>query len=101
MHTPGPWRIGYKDNSGMAPGALCITADRAPGDNECVVGGGDSFGCPYGVHNEDDAHLIAAAPDLLRELQGLIFAIVGGHGGSLGPDDIAPAKAAIAKAKNV
>ena len=64
-HTPGPWRVGYSDDSGTGEdGFYCVTAS----DTECVVRSGESFGLGYGIENAADARLIAAAPDMLAAL---------------------------------
>jgi hypothetical protein len=63
-YTPGPWRIGFDDGSGMAGeagGAWIIGLD-----DEIVVAGGVHEGLKYGVPDMDNARLIAAAPDLLE-----------------------------------
>ncbi len=63
-HTAGPWRIGFEDGTGMADeedGAWIIGLD-----DEIVVAGGSHEGLKYGVPDEDNAHLIAAAPDLFE-----------------------------------
>ncbi len=63
-HTPGPWRIGFEDGTGMADeegGAWIIGLD-----DEIVVAGGSHEGLKYGVPDEDNARLIAGAPDLLE-----------------------------------
>jgi hypothetical protein len=63
-YTPGPWRIGFDDGSGMAGeagGAWIIGLD-----DEIVVAGGAHEGLKYGVPDMDNARLIAAAPDLLE-----------------------------------
>jgi hypothetical protein len=66
-YTPGPWRIGFPDGTGGVDGedgAWIIGADE-----EIVVAGGSHDGLKYGVPDEDNARLIAAAPDLLRAAQ--------------------------------
>lgn len=59
--TPGPWKVGYDDGSGIdhEKGCFTITAAKC---TQTVVWSGDSFGMVYGVRNFADARLIAAAP---------------------------------------
>lgn len=67
-HTPGPWHIGFKDGSGGLSdneGAYIVGYVDSDLENVVVVGGSDDWSLPFGVVNEADAHLIAAAPDLL------------------------------------
>ena len=74
-HTAGPWAVGFSDGTGQA----YILADSAPrykGQRSVtaalpkvvVSGGTDDWGIEHGVRNPIDAKLIAAAPDLLREV---------------------------------
>ncbi len=66
-HTPGPWRLGYEDGSGVADDytkGYCITAGE-----RTVVYSGDSFGVLYGIEREADARLISSAPELLAALE--------------------------------
>ena len=63
-YTPGPWRIGFEDGTGWMDddeGGWIIGADE-----EVVVVGGAHEGLKYGVPDEHNGHLIAAAPDLLE-----------------------------------
>ncbi len=63
-YTPGPWRIGFEDGTGWMDeedGAWIIGAEE-----EVVVAGGSHEGLKYGVPDEHNALLIAAAPDLLE-----------------------------------
>lgn len=102
-HTPGPWMVG-----GPYPSvSVCVEVD--PGDREtpptwepvCVVDQRTE-----GEVNRQalvDAHLIAAAPDLLEALKELVD-IVEGHlndGDRLDSFTLQPAHAAIAKAETV
>ena len=63
-HTPGPWRVGFEDGTGgveKESGAWIIGVE-----DEIVVAGGNHDGLKYGVPDEDNAKLIAAAPELLE-----------------------------------
>ena len=62
-HTPGPWLIGFDDGSGKDDG-MYITAS----EDRVVVRSGCLDELQFGVQSEADAHLIAAAPDLLEAL---------------------------------
>jgi len=65
-HTPGPWKIGK--------GSFVIADSPAPG-----IRGSDMIEY-YGGHlicesvSEENAYLIAAAPDLLESLEGIVSA---------------------------
>jgi hypothetical protein len=67
-HTPGPWRIeGYsKLISGEVIGHTISHGVNGYGD------GPDGYVCTTSGTTEADAHLIAAAPRLLEELQRLV-----------------------------
>ena len=63
-YTPGPWRIGFEDGTGWMDdddGAWIIGFEE-----EVVVVGGSHEGLKYGVPDEHNALLIAAAPELLE-----------------------------------
>lgn len=65
-HTPGPWVMGqtpfnYEDALVSADGQVIAYASW---------GGGSS--CNLAFENEADAHLIAAAPDLLAACEALV-----------------------------
>ena len=76
--TAGPWRVGYADGSGGGNpddynDYFVITSVA---DGEEVVSGtsgdtSDMRSYCYGIENEDDARLIAAAPDLLTACQAI------------------------------
>ena len=64
QYTPGPWRIGFEDGTGWMDdedGGWIIGADE-----EVVVVGGNHEGLKYGIPDEHNGLLIAAAPDLLE-----------------------------------
>lgn len=75
-HTPGPWAVGFHDGSGCGSdneGAYITAGDHAnvlDSVNTVVVRGGvDTWNVKLGVLRPEDACLISAAPDLLRELK--------------------------------
>ena len=99
--TPGPWRIGYDDGSGAGEdneGIYII----AVGEEAVVRGGRDDYGIAHGVVCMEDAHLIAAAPDLYKQLRHLVILIEPlEHNGALqipGLATLNAARAALAKA---
>lgn len=62
-YTPGPWRIGFEDGTGWMDdedGGWIIGSEE-----EVVVVGGNHEGLKYGVLDEHNGLLIAAAPELL------------------------------------
>ena len=92
-HTPGPW------TAGTAGPNYWINAD----DERTVafIGGGDSiFAKHRDTPHEANARLIAAAPDLLAALRGLVSRMGISENGNAylpPPDAIAAAQDAIAK----
>ena len=63
-YTPGPWRIGFEDGTGWMDdedGGWIIGFEE-----EVVVAGGSHEGLKYGVPDEHNGLLIAAAPELLE-----------------------------------
>ena len=87
-HTPGPWIV-YEFVDGYdirAPEAECYVATAS--DPEAVWGA---------IGREEDARLIAAAPELLEALENLLKVHEGEGGTQHNAADIA--RAAIAKAK--
>ena len=63
-YTPGPWRIGFEDGTGWMDdedGGWIIGFEE-----EVVVVGGSHEGLKYGVPDEHNGLLIAAAPELLE-----------------------------------
>lgn len=63
MHTPGTWT--FKNLGGKS-----IVTSANPSDN-----GGFVICQTFGTHKHQNAHLIAAAPDLLVALEGLLNAL--------------------------
>lgn len=95
-HTPGPWKDGpvfNKDGRG-----IFFTDTSKPGKWQRRVDGGHC-----GTFDVADARLIAAAPDLLRELEHLVRllepAISDGRVSVPGLATLNGARAAIAKAE--
>jgi len=62
-HTPGPWSTGKMLNPSGAP---CVIGDD---DTVVAILPGDWNYC---THSKADARLLAAAPELLEALQGLL-----------------------------
>ncbi len=63
-YTPGPWRTGFEDGTGWMDdedGGWIIGFEE-----EVVVAGGSHEGLKYGVPDEHNGLLIAAAPELLE-----------------------------------
>lgn len=65
-HTPGPWRVGF-EHSGVSAGIL----DRNPGYIGVIAPAAPFvFGGVVALtKSQDDARLIAAAPDMLAALR--------------------------------
>ena len=84
-HTPGPWEI-TRQTHGLSVGGHCSPDDS---DMEYV--------CFIEDHHREGAnsHLIAAAPDLLAALEGLLPM----WGSGIKEPHVEAARAAIAKAK--
>lgn len=61
-HTPGPWE--YLDKNGPNGKAWGVGQQAKPGKGVAIV-----------IQSEDDARLIAAAPDLLSALRNLVTQI--------------------------
>lgn len=103
--TPGPWKIGFSDGSGVADdyrdcGAYLTTS---PDDTPVVRGGTDDGEMAIGVLNPSDATLIASAPDLYAALSDML-AEASGNPKSCGHDFSCvcvgdKARAALAKAR--
>jgi len=63
-HTPGPWKIGRAKGKGTA---RSIWRNDAGFDESCDGNKGYALICRH-VHNEANARLIAAGPDMLAAL---------------------------------
>lgn len=85
QHTPGPWRIGTAPPNGEQ------TIGNLSGMMVAVATSGGTMRAPETLAN---AHLIAAAPELLAALQGLLQALPS----ATTHPAIKAARAAIAKA---
>lgn len=85
-YTPGPWR--FDDDRDGYSGRVCVFG----ADGSLIVCTGDMETCDY--QDILDAHLIAAAPEMLAALETIWQELVNEYGN--GPEYIA---AAIAKAK--
>ena len=94
-HTPGPWRV--------IGGGLHIASDNAPGHViVCRTGRLGMVGDEPKqtlARWEADAHLIAAAPDLLEALEEFLKAYDSDELFGDDPSEVEKARAAIAKAK--
>lgn len=92
-HTPGPWRFGKNSDD--------VVADTPAGHSEesdhVAYYGGHLVAESICSHNRA---LVAAAPELLEALQGLLVAYNDpGNTGSTHDDKVEAARAAIAKAR--
>lgn len=90
LWTPGPWKVGFADGSGIGPlepwsfrdEGVCITDSK----DRVVVMGGDNAGCPVGVRSPQlplnvpemkaNADLIAGAPGLYEALAGIYAGVI-------------------------
>ena len=78
-HTPGPWRL--EGIAGAKYPDLTQWAVLAPNPNAGKKGvcySGDEYTIVFSIEDEDDARLIASAPDLLAALEEL--ETLGTHG---------------------
>lgn len=73
-HTPGPWHVVTNTDGGTD---VVHTRGRAPGESYREVA--------LDIDTEEDARLIAAAPDLLEALETILKQAATLHGGSGGP----------------
>jgi len=97
-HTPGLWRVGSSDDTRYM-GELPAGSSYISGPNDDLVAELDSCGVPT-VTQWANARLIAAAPELLAALEGLL-PMVPGHNedDTAGRPWLVAARAAIAKAR--
>ena len=94
QHTPGPWEFEESVNGGFD-----ITATRHDNGRPCVIAAREQWGS-YAKTSKANGRLIAAAPELLEALEGVLPYL------EEDPDDegdyndrVRAAVAAIAKAK--
>ena len=89
-HTPGPWQA-------------CDVGDYSDYDGRCrvILGNDLRIAVVLGDHDESaaNARLIAAAPDLLEELEDMVSLVEYLMNDSYDNKETAEARAAIAKAK--
>jgi len=92
-HTPGPW-VAASSPSSVVGWPICGKMGRIIGDVACLHArpGTDAY-----AEVEANAHLIAAAPDLLAALKRCVV-LAAAHPGGDDPN-VARANAAIAKAE--
>lgn len=83
-HTPGPWRLNFRYSAAMDSEWFDGVVDP-DGARICV----DGLALSGGAEARANAHLIAAAPDLLRELQFASQFVLAGGGKSVDLDRIA------------
>jgi hypothetical protein len=93
MHTPGPWKWDGVDSF--------QSADALRSGDELVLSGIGYTDYTGGIvfYNDADAHLIAAAPDLLEALKQVVIAATMSIGAARTADAINAAYVAIAKAE--
>ncbi len=103
-HTPGPWKAHLNVPTAVIEGHIIKVDDEIGCPIASLWVGGGTEGKPRQIAN---AHLIAAAPDMLEALEALINDVHQSSDGTwnIGPMDrseggkMSLAKAAIAKAK--
>lgn len=71
LHTPGPWVV--LDNTAIPYGQLTVESERDGAVAVCFTVAGDECAAP--LECVANARLIAAAPDLLAALRGLLNAL--------------------------
>lgn len=95
-HTPGPW---YRDfASGMKNGNAILLEYFVRRDGDDMAIAADIVDPATGNPSEANARLIAAAPDLLAALQGLLKGIFDGPDEANAAMLIAKARDAVSKA---
>lgn len=92
-HTPGPWKV---HSTGLVITFDEVSSIAYPGEDGCQV-----FENGSETRAKANAHLIAAAPDLLLALKELLFNSLHGNGFDAHYKAQDRAKAAIAKAAGV
>lgn len=101
-HTPGPWVVGSTTNHGQ-----CVYIDAPKGDAGLCYSSWSGIACAYGSDDDKEAgreiaaanaHLIAAAPELLEALEYCLDCL--GDEFALPADCQNNARAAIAKARS-
>lgn len=80
-HTPGPWRVIIDDTGGPFSGWPSV---EAPDEIDAAVvlraGFAQEFNQPFSQREAlANAHLIAAAPDLLKALKGMVDYVKNGN----------------------
>jgi hypothetical protein len=93
-HTPGPWATRQLTNSTR------VYAEEFNNAEICSIQRSRFASGPTAARREADARLIAAAPELLAALRGLVEDYEGAYGGNDedAPKALTDARAAIAKA---
>lgn len=101
-HTPGPWKWRrVTADRGALIAMLLETEDRPrPHNDPCIMAAREDWvgfldNAPTG---EANARLIAAAPELLEALEGILWALDSNNLGQFTPSAIKAARAVIAKA---
>jgi hypothetical protein len=96
QHTPGPWAWVYADANHERP--IALERDDGP---DVLTASEDTIG-PRAYVSEADAHLIAAAPDLLAACEELLVEVASMNamrGYRVMPTVVEKIRAAVAKAK--
>jgi len=70
-HTPGPWKLDTEDFEVFEQEGGMICTVRHPQDSPCIDVGDDGY-AEAAEACEANAHLIAAAPDLLVALKDMV-----------------------------
>jgi hypothetical protein len=91
-HTPGPWKVNATPHSSNQDWVVLDSGTNGRNKRVCAV---------YSDNDEADARLIAAAPELLEALIGLLDEVndMSGRCGWMGNGFRAKAHAALAKAR--
>jgi len=86
-HTPGPWTIAPYHSLGAEQDIIAPNGQRV-----CSVAGSKSFDEDTNEWIEPDAHLIAAAPDLLAALKESDRVLTGAIENRAGPSELRVAR---------